>query len=144
MMDLDEAKRWIAQAAADLRVAQDNISMHPYASCFFSQQASEKAAAARSIAESGAIPAARGIAAAFRAAPPLRRLIAEEDAGWLDAFQTAALYPDAWPGGIPAERFFPEQDQEAFQRASNIVGVCARLVVEFERAAGEAHRDAAP
>ncbi|MCL6563581.1 MAG: HEPN domain-containing protein [Firmicutes bacterium] len=137
MSELDEAKRWLAQAAVDLKTAEDNIQLHPYAACFFSQQAAEKAVKAFSIAESGTYPRAHDIMGALKALPALQDLIPMQDAILLDSFYIGTRYPDAWPGGTPAERFSQEQAQEAFQRASNIVGVCAQLLAEFERAAGE-------
>lgn len=141
MGDLDEAKRWLAQAAVDLKTAEDNIQLHPYAACFFSQQAAEKAVEAFSMAESGTYPRAHDIMGAVKSLPALQDLIAIQDAILLDSFYIGTRYPDAWPGGTPAERFSPEQAREAFRLASNIVGVCARLLAEFERAAGEGIND---
>jgi HEPN domain-containing protein len=139
MSDLDEAKRWLTQAAMDLKTAEDNMTMHPYASCFFSQQAAEKATNAFSIAEAGNYTRAHDIMGTLKSLPALQRLIAMQDATLLDSFYIATRYPDAWPGGIPAERFSPEQAREAFERASGIVGVCARLLAALEQEAeGEA------
>ena len=134
MSDLDEAKRWLAQAALDLQTAEDNVRMHPYVACFFSQQAAEKATKAISIAEAGDYKRNHDILGTLKAVPVLQSLIRMQDATFLDSFYIATRYPDAWPGGIPGERFSLEQAEEAVKRASAIVGICAHLLVEFEGA----------
>ena len=134
MNDLDEANRWLAQAALDLKTAEDNASSHPYAACFFSQQAAEKATKAFSIAEAGDYKRAHDIMGTLKTVAALQDLVSMQDATLLDSFYIATRYPDAWPGGIPGERFSPEQAQEALVKATSIVGVCAKLLAELEKA----------
>lgn len=141
MSDLDEAKRWLAQAALDLETAEDNVRMHPYAACFFSQQAAEKATKAFSIAEAGDYRRTHDILGALKALPALQKLIRMQDATMLDSFYIGTRYPDAWPGGIPGERFSREQAQAAAKHASDIVGICSQLLADLEKAASQPDLD---
>ncbi len=136
MTDLDEAKRWLLQGAMDLKTAEDNAEAHPYAACFFSQQAAEKATKAFTIAEAGNYQRTHDILSTLKASPALKELIQLRDATLLDAFYISTRYPDAWPGGIPAERFTPEQAREAVGSASGILAVCTKLLAALEAAAG--------
>lgn len=141
MSDLDEAKRWLAQAAVDLQTAEDNVQTHPYAACFFGQQAAEKATNAFAIAETGNYQRIHDILGALKASPALQHLIQPQDATFLDAFYITTRYPDAWPGGIPGERFSPEQAREALEKAAGIVGVGTQLLAALEREAGSRDAD---
>ena len=48
----------------------------------------------------------------------------------------SARHPDAWPGGISAERFTAEPAREAVAGASGILAVCGQLIAALEAAAG--------
>lgn len=137
MADLDEAKRWLLQGAMDLETAEDNVDSHPYAACFFSQQAAEKAAKAFMLAEAGQFQRTHDILSTLKASPALRQVIQLRDASLLDAFYISTRYPDAWPGGVPAERFTAEQAREAVASASGILAVCGKLIASLEAAAGQ-------
>jgi HEPN domain-containing protein len=137
MSDLDEAKRWLAQAALDLQTAMDNIEMHPYAACFFSQQAAEKATKSFPIAEAGDYKRSHDILGNLKSSQALQDLIALQDATLLDSFYISTRYPDAWPGGIPGERYSVEQARQAVEKASGIVAVCTHLLAELEAQSSE-------
>ena len=132
MGDLDEAKRWLAQAALDLKTAEDTAANHPAAACFYCQQAAEKATKAFSIAETGEYKRAHDIMGTMKAVPALQALMNFQDATLLDSFYTTTRYPDAWPGGIPGERFTADQAREAVSKATQIVGVCAQVIAALE------------
>ena len=144
--DLDEAKRWLAQAALDLQTAVDNVATHPYAACFFSQQAAEKATESFSIAEAGDYKRSHDIMGNLQSSQALRDLIAMQDATLLDSFYISTRYPDAWPGGVPGERHTAEQARQAVEKASGILGVCMQLLTELEAqsspGASDGHEDA--
>ena len=122
----------------DLKTAQDNVQTHPYAACFFSQQAAEKALKALAIGEAGTYPRAHDLMGTLKSLPGLQNLIRWQDVTLLDSFDIATRYPDAWPGGIPAERFTPEQAREAYDRAAETVDTCTRLLARWEKADADA------
>lgn len=62
----------------------------------------------------------------------LRDLIAMQDATLLDSFYISTRYPDAWPGGVPGERYTEEQARQAVEKASGILGVCTQLLTHLE------------
>lgn len=132
MSHLSEAKRWLAQAAFDLQTAADNTTTHPYAACFFSQQAAAKATKSFSIAEAGDYKRSHDIMGNIKASKALQDLIAMQDATLLDSFYISTRYPDAWPGGIPGERYTVEQARQTVEKASGILGICTQLLAELE------------
>ena len=107
MSDLLDGHRWLRQAGADLATARDNAEAHPYAACFFAQQAAEKAVKAVQIAASGMLPRTHSVARLLDLAKDLIRGLADGAArrqgARLDRLYTQTRYPDALPDTIPAE-----------------------------------------
>jgi hypothetical protein len=80
LSDLDEAKRCLAQAATDLQTEEDNVQTHPYAACFFGQQAAKKATKAIAIVDTGNYQRMHDILGPLKASPTLQHLIQPQDA----------------------------------------------------------------
>ena len=68
----------------------------------------------------------------IKASKALQDLIAMQDATLLDSFYISTRYPDAWPGGIPGERYTVEQARQTVEKASGILGICTQLLAELE------------
>ncbi|MEM2405115.1 MAG: HEPN domain-containing protein [Candidatus Methanomethylicia archaeon] len=113
---ITKARRWIADADEDLKVAQDLISSTHYAaSCFHSQQAGEKAVKAYFYA--------LGIEAKGHSITGLLRVLKEvynrsveeliEDAKLLDKHYSPLRYPNLHPGTeSPAYELYTKRDAE--------------------------------
>ena len=129
MSDLADARRWLRQADADLATARHNAVPHPYAACFFAQQAAEKAVKAVQIAATGMLPRTHSVGRLLDLAKDLTRGFAaatERRLGaQLDRLYTETRYPDALPDTIPAEYFTPEDAQGAIADAQQIVDAAA-------------------
>ena len=127
-----EARRWLAQAEADLSTAilLRDAGVH-YAACFHSQQAAEKALkavlfarGARRVFGHSVGELAKEVVAVVPALSGLDVLLRA-----LDQYYVATRYPNGLPGGVPAEVFGPEDSARAVRLASSAIpaakGVCA-------------------
>jgi HEPN domain-containing protein len=121
MSDASAARRWLDQAMADLHTATDLVQGHPYAACFFAQQAAEKAIKAVQIASTGMLPRTHSVVRLLDLAQELQQLVERRRAADLDRLYTETRYPDALPDTIPAEYFTPEHAGEAIAHASRIL-----------------------
>jgi len=119
-----EFDRWLRQAEYDLKAAEWNLEGKFYApACFLSQQSAAKAARAflflnkedaretRSVVE--LVQRALTYNEAFKAFVPV--------SGRLDIFYKTARFPDAIPGGIPADIVGERDAREAIRAAADIL-----------------------
>jgi HEPN domain-containing protein len=118
---LASAIRWFRQAEEDLKAAENlrRLGTH-YAACFFAQQAAEKALKAALLA-SGQLPdrthAVLALARELEQASPVFAGIAAK-VGFLDQYYVPTRYPDALPGGVPADLYGEADSQRAIAGAS--------------------------
>ena len=125
-----EARRWLADAEEDLRVAEDLLKLGHYAaSCFHSQQAAEKAVKAalyaRAIEARG--HSIRDLLDRLSQTTNLDTSCLAEDATLLDRHYAPTRYPNLHPGiPFPAHQLYGRGDAEACLRA-------ARNVLDFVR-----------
>lgn len=132
MSDIDDAHRWMRQAAADLATARDIASSHSYAACFFAQQAAEKAVKALQIAASGMLPRTHSLGRLTELTKDVVRefdeAAARRRAAQLDRLYTETRYPDAIPDTIPAEYFTRQDADDAIAAADRIVQAVVRAL----------------
>ncbi len=126
MSAIEAGRGWLEQGVDDLSVAVTLKNSHPFAACFYAQQAGEKAVKSlfaffdRSIPRShflddlypqlAEVPAAEGLL------PP------KEEVRGLDRFYVPTRYPDAWAGDKPSRHFTMEDADEAVNMAEKLVG----------------------
>ena len=135
--DLDAAGRWLEQAALDLLVAEDTRERHPHASCFYSQQAAEKAVKALLYAQGSERRTGHNILELVGRIPGGTDVIAAADAMALDLLYQPTRYPDALQGGVPGRLFTVAQADEALERARRIVGVSGQLLASLGQTGAE-------
>lgn len=110
----EEGLRWLQQAEADLSIAEQNRALAPYLACFLSQQAAEKAlkgllyALGHPPIWEHSVMVLCGLAASVWSGFAYLK----DDGAELDRLYIPTRYPDALPGGIPAE-IFKERDAAA-------------------------------
>ena len=132
---MEEAKRWLRQAEHDLSTANLLLQNARHAdSCFYSQQAVEKALKALRYAREGL--QARGhelggssgqLQAVIIYEPSFEKYL--EDVGILDQYYTPTRYPDMLPSGIvPYEAYAESQAQEAIEKAERIIADVQRVI----------------
>ena len=123
---LEESRRWRAQAEQDLAAGEKlaHLGIH-YAACFFAQQAAEKALKGLML-EIGRPPdRGHSVVALSRVIVTLQPALATALAPlvFLDQYYIPTRYPDAIPGGIPADAFGPEDSQRALAGARACLSV---------------------
>lgn len=119
-----EGERWINQAREDMRAAEclAEQEIH-YAACFFCQQAVEKAL--------------KGVLLVLGNEPGRTHSVAElcqelestdskwselsSEIGFLDQYYLPSRYPDALPGGIPAEAFTIADSERALKAGRRVM-----------------------
>lgn len=124
MSSVPEARRWLAQAEADLAAARTNAGLHPHVGCFLAQQAAEKAMKAAQLARSGVVARTHSLS-------QLESMLAQLGIT-LEGVKTRALrdlerlnvearYPDALPDAIPAQYFTSADAEEAITLAAAVL-----------------------
>ncbi len=121
-----ESDRWLRQAEYDLRVAEWNLEGGFFApACFWAQQSAAKALRSFLFLHSEDARESRSVSDLLD-----RALTYEENfkevAGSstkLDLFYKTSRFPDAIPGGIPAELFTKRDSTEAITQASEILAI---------------------
>lgn len=119
-----EADRWLRQAEYDLKVADWNQQGRFYApSCFWSQQAAAKALRAFLFLNKEDAIITRSVAdlldRAMTYAEEFKVFVGRSTS--LDLYYKTARFPDALPGGIPAEVITEKDSIDALRQASEIV-----------------------
>jgi len=132
---LEEGWRWLDQAQADLRWADDLAQRGGYhIACFLAQQVGEKALKAFLFARGAEIVLGHSIERLCADA-------AEHDAGFreggrrwsiLDAHYVPTRYPNSLPDSIPARVYTEDAAREAVRLASEIVRYVAERLAGLE------------
>lgn len=124
-----EADRWLRQAEYDLKVAEWNLEGGFHApACFWAQQSAAKALRSFLFLNSEDARESRSVSDLLD-----RVLTYEEEfknavssSTNLDLYYKTARFPDALPGGIPAEVFTEREAVEAIRQASEIITIVER------------------
>ena len=122
-----EARRWFAQAQADLEVVRTLRSAGHYAaSCFHSQQAAEKALKAVLYSQGSRVVlghSVRDLAQQCEAHDPPFAGVAGE-AALLDQFYIPTRYPNGLPSpAVPSETYSTTQAEAAQEGAQQVLGL---------------------
>lgn len=129
----DEARRWLAQARADLADAEYNRdgARHNLA-CFLAHQSAEKALKALLFLDPESDPWGHSVrelcldaAAAHHAFGALAARVAP-----LDQFYIPTRYPNGLPGGIPSEAYGIEDAARAIDLARQVLDAVSPLFPE--------------
>ena len=126
-----EAERWLAQARSELAFARVGVRERFYAqACFHCQQAAELAlkaihylGGARLVVGHSLVELLAPLAEKHAPFGPLRSAAAR-----LDQFYIPTRYPNALPGGVPAEVFTEEQAAEATKLAAEFIDRAAEMI----------------
>lgn len=126
---LAEARRWIHQARADVGDARV-LAEHGSAAtaCFLAQQAAEKALTGMLYASGSDMVLGHSVAALCEAVAERFPASAPDCRRWasLDQYYIPTRYPDALPGGIPADVYTPAQAGEAIATATEVLAFADR------------------
>lgn len=125
---IGEGRRWLAQARADFVVAEQlrGLGQH-FASCFYAQQSAEKALKGALLALSldpGKTHSVVLLAQALEAAVPGHAGLTVR-VGLLDQYYVPTRYPDALPGGIPAQSYVDSDSERALDAARRAIAAAA-------------------
>ncbi len=119
-----EGRRWLDQAADDLDTAALLVEHGRYAvACFLAQQAAEKAMKGLLYHEGADTVLGHSVAALCQELRSRHPDLAESCARWaaLDQHYIPTRYPDALPGGTPADVYTLEQAQTATKSAREVL-----------------------
>lgn len=136
---VEQGRRWLAQAEADLDAAYYNFEGELfYIVCFLAQQSAEKAIKAYLYASGEERVIGHAVAELLnRAGGAFEPL--SEDAPVLDAYYLPSRYPDSLPGGIPAEVFGRNAAQTALDISSRVLELAAKELRSLDESQGEAN-----
>lgn len=127
-----EAGRWLTQARHDLDSARllSDHGRHA-AACFFAQQGAEKALKAYLYDRGAELVVGHSVARLCDEIARLTPELHERCREWatLDQYYIPTRYPDALPGGVPAEVYTATQ-------ATHALGLADDVVAEVERRLG--------
>ena len=126
-----EAQRWLRQAEYELASARHLLAGEHFAiACFMSQQATEKALKAlayfrgdRYVLGHSLVELLSHLTGGY---PDLAAF--RQRAGKLDRYYLPTRYPDALPGGVPAEGYDASETRDAVAVATDIVALAHRLI----------------
>lgn len=121
-----EADRWLRQAEYDLKASEWSQQGGFYsAACFLAQQAAAKALRAFLFLNSEDAKESRSVAdlldRAMTYEEEFRRFVGSTTS--LDIYYKTARFPDALPGGIPAEVISSKDSLDAIKQASEVLSV---------------------
>lgn len=131
---LEEGRRWLDQAAEDLRWARDLAQRGGYhIACFLAQQIGEKALKAFLYARGEEVVLGHSIDRLCRDAVRLDPEFGERSSRWsiLDAHYVATRYPNSLPDSIPAQVYNGEAAEEAVELAEEIVRFVERRLSQM-------------
>lgn len=126
-----EGRRWLAQAADDLVTAELLVDHGRYpVACFLAQQCAEKALKGALYHAGADVVLGHSVAALCRELALSQPALAPRCAAWstLDQHYIPSRYPDALPGGTPADVYTGEQARAAVDLAAEIVSAIGALV----------------
>jgi len=125
---LEEGKRWLDQARADLYGAEALLAAGSYhLACFVAEQVAEKALKAFLFAQGEEIVLGHSEVLASHAAeydPEFEEL--RSQVASLDGYYIPTRYPNALPDSIPARVFGRHNAEEALTQARTALGFVAR------------------
>lgn len=121
-----EADRWLRQAVYDLKVSEWNQQGGFFApSCFWAQQAAAKSLRAFMYLNKEDVRETRSVAdlldRAMTYEEEFRKFVGTSTS--LDIYYKTARFPDALPGGIPAEVITAKDSRDAIKQASDIIAL---------------------
>lgn len=126
-----EGRRWLDQAIDDLETAELLVEHHrnPVA-CFMAQQCAEKALKALLYADGADAVLGHSVAALCREVVRRHPELAPQCATWatLDQHYIPSRYPDALPGGTPADIYTDDQARAAVAIAAEVVATARALI----------------
>lgn len=119
-----EGARWLRQAADDLETARLLVEhQRPAVACFLAQQCAEKALKALLYHGGADIVLGHSVAALCQEVAARHPALAARCPAWatLDQHYIPTRYPDALPGGVPADVYTEVQAQAAVGLAADVV-----------------------
>lgn len=126
-----EARRWLAQAADDLVTAELLVDhgRHPVA-CFLAQQCAEKALKGALYLGGADVVLGHSVAALCQEVVGAHPALAPRCGTWatLDQHYIPSRYPDALPGGTPADVYTEAQARGAVHIARDVVAAVRELI----------------
>jgi len=128
---LEEGKRWIAQAQADLKWTKHLLREGAYhLACFLAQQVTEKAIKAFLYSQGEEVVIGHSIQILTQKAARYNPIFAQQGSDWrlLDTYYIPTRYPNGLPGGIPADAYPKAAAVEAVQMADQAVGLVGGLL----------------
>ena len=128
---LDEGRRWLEQAEADLRWADDLSQRGGYhIACFLAQQVGEKALKGFLYAAGAEVVLGHSIERLCAEAAEQHAAFREQARRWsiLDAHYVPTRYPNSLPDSIPALVYTGDAAKEAVRLAREIVGYVGDLL----------------
>jgi HEPN domain-containing protein len=127
----DEGRRWLAQAAEDLRWTEHLAEQGGYhLACFLAQQVTEKAIKAFLYSRGEEIVLGHSVERLCAAAARLVPEFADRAARWslLDGYYIPTRYPNGLPEGIPANVFTRDAARAAASMAREAVEWVRELI----------------
>jgi HEPN domain-containing protein len=124
-----EAERWLKQAAYDLRAAEHNADGEYYSvACFNAQQAAEKSLKAFLFAQGERVVLGHSVGELCRRCAEYEESFADlaGSASKLDRLYIPTRYPNALPGGVPAEIYDEEDATGAIALASKVLAMVSK------------------
>jgi HEPN domain-containing protein len=129
-----EAERWLKQAEYDLRAAEHNADGEYYSvACFNAQQAAEKSLKAFLFAQGERVVLGHSVAELCRRCGEYEKSFADLAglASKLDRFYIPTRYPNALPGGVPAEVYDEEDATGAIALASKVLAMVSKSLEDI-------------
>jgi HEPN domain-containing protein len=126
-----EAARWLAQARSELASARLLARERFYAqACFHSQQSAEMAVKALHYLRGARLVVGHSLVELLGALTDLHPSLGElrGAAARLDQLYIPTRYPNALPGGVPADVFMAEQAEEASHQAAAFIDHATALI----------------
>lgn len=126
--NLKESDRWYRQAEYDFKVAEWNVEGGFFApACFWAQQAAAKALRAFLYINNESGRETRSVVELLDRAISYEEGFKDfvEASGRIDLYYKTSRFPDAIPGGIPAEVLIERDAKEAIKVAGDIINVVA-------------------
>lgn len=123
-------RRWLEQASRDLDDARYVRDGERWSlACFLAQQCAEKALKGLLILLGVESPWGHSVAELLQQASTLddRWETLRAEAAGLDVFYVPTRYPDALPGGLPADAFGEDDADRAFRKAEQVVEAVRRF-----------------
>ncbi|MFQ5442532.1 MAG: HEPN domain-containing protein [Thermodesulfobacteriota bacterium] len=131
---LKEADRWLRQAQYDLKVSEWNEEGGFHApSCFWAQQSAAKALRAFLFLNKEDAVVTRSVAdlldRAITYEEEFKRFVGSSTS--LDLYYKSSRFPDALPGGIPAEVISGKDSRDAVRQATDILAVVQKARKDY-------------